>query len=190
MQPTLVPPPLLSQLFDSSAPGGGGSDSTRVVSSHVVPAPPRYLLNLRPLASPTPDVCSRPSRPSSCPPAPEMGPPSVPCDSSLTESRPEDEDPTVASMVDTVSPELIGADHSLFGTDIEGLTNNDVARMRQQFLDFYSENTRFSMEAKFARFQWFCEDNDLWAFPAHPSSIYQYVRFLCDKGQITMHSLL
>ena len=45
------------------------------------------------------------------------------------------------------------------------------------------------MEAKFARFQRFCEDNDLRAFPAQPSSIYRYVRFLRDEGQISVHSL-
>ena len=45
------------------------------------------------------------------------------------------------------------------------------------------------MEAKFARFQRFCEDNELRAFPAHPSSIYRYVRFLRDEGQISVHSL-
>lgn len=57
------------------------------------------------------------------------------------------------------------------------------------FLNFYSENTQLSMEAKFSRFQWFCEDNDLQAFPAHPSSIYQYVHFLHDEGHILVHSL-
>ena len=91
--------------------------------------------------------------------------------------------------MDTAPAELVGADHPLFGTDIEGLTHSDAAWMRQQFLDFYSENTRLSMEAKFARFQRFCEDNDLQAFPAHPSSIYRYVRFLRDEGQISVHSL-
>ena len=45
------------------------------------------------------------------------------------------------------------------------------------------------MEAKFARFQRFCDDHDLRAFPAHPSSVYRYVRFLRDEGQISVHSL-
>ena len=118
-----------------------------------------------------------------------MGPPRLPCDSSVTESGSDDEDPTPEALVDTAPAELVGADHPLFGTDIEGLTHSDAAWMRQQFLDFYSENTRLSMEAKFARFQRFCEDNDLRAFPAHPSSIYRYVRFLRDEGQISVHSL-
>ena len=70
-----------------------------------------------------------------------MGPPRLPCDSSVTESGSDDEDPTPAAMVGTAPAELVGADHSLFGTDIEGLTHSDAAWMRQQFLDFYSENT-------------------------------------------------
>ena len=45
------------------------------------------------------------------------------------------------------------------------------------------------MEAKFARFQRFCEDNDLRVFPTHPPSIYRYVRFLRDEGQISVYSL-
>ena len=46
------------------------------------------------------------------------------------------------------------------------------------------------MQAEFSRFQRFCEDSDLRAFPAHPLSIYHYVHFLRDEGQISVHSLL
>ena len=94
-----------------------------------------------------------------------MGSPSVPCDSSLMELGSEDEGPAPSSMVDPDPPETVGADHPLFSTDIEGLTSNNVAWMRDQFLDFYSENTQLSMEAKFARFQRFMRTITCRAFP-------------------------
>ena len=121
-----------------------------MASSHVVLAPPRPLLHLRPLASPTKMFVPGQSQTSSCPTAPEMAPPRLPCDSSLMESRLDDEDPTLELRVDTAPPDLVAADHPVFGTDIGGLTNTDAAWMWQQFLDFYSENTWLSTEAKFA----------------------------------------
>ena len=62
--------------------------------------------------------------------------------------------------------------------------------MRQQFFEFYSNNTQLSIEAKFARFQQFCKYYDLRTFPAHPFSIYRYVHFFRDEGQTFLHSFL
>lgn len=87
-------------------------------------------------------------------------------------------------MVDLAPHKLGGADYPLFGKDIESLTNSDVARMQHNFLVLYSENNQFWMEAKSTRSQRFCDDHGLRACPTHLLSIYQYVHFLHDKGQI------
>ena len=93
------------------------------------------------------------------------------------------------SIVGTTPPEVMSPDHPLFGLDVEGLTTSDRAWLQTQFLQFYSENTRRSMEAKFARFTRFCEERNLQPMPAHRSTIYRYVRFLREEGQIAASSL-
>ena len=115
---------------------------------------------------------------------------SVPCDSLATESGSEEEDPAPRSKVDRAPQELVVADCPLFGTNFKGLTNSVAAWRRQQCLDFYFDNTQLSMEAKLTRFQRFCEDHDLQVFPTHPSSVYWYVCYLHEDGQISVHSLM
>jgi hypothetical protein len=61
--------------------------------------------------------------------------------------------------------------------------------MQGQFLSFYTESTRKAMQAKFGSFQAFCASADLAHMPAHPSTVYRYIRFLRDEGRVGVRSL-
>ena len=74
--------------------------------------------------------------------------------------------------------EAMPADHPLYGMEVDGLVRTDLSWMQGEFLSFYTESTRRSMQAKFGRFKSFCAQEDLRAMPAHPSTIYRYIRFL------------
>ena len=59
---------------------------------------------------------------------------------------------------DPLPVEPMPEDHPLFGCEVDGMLAGDRHWLQQQFLGFYTESTRRSMVAKFARFQTFCED--------------------------------
>ena len=80
-------------------------------------------------------------------------------------------------------------DHPLYGTDVDGLLQSDLSWMQGEFLSFYTESTRRSMQTKFARFTRFCGQADLRSMPAHPSTIYRYIRFLREEGRVGVRSL-
>ena len=73
--------------------------------------------------------------------------------------------------------------------DVDGLPHTDREWIQEQFLEFYSDSTRASMATKLTRFEQFCADHDLPAFPAHRSTIYRYIRFLREEGSIAVTSL-
>ena len=51
---------------------------------------------------------------------------------------------------DLLPVDAMPADHPLYGFDVDGLLQSDGAWMRSEFLSFYTESTRRSMQAKFA----------------------------------------
>ena len=85
--------------------------------------------------------------------------------------------------------EPLPTDHPLYGMEVDGLLQSDWSWMQGEFLLFYTESTRRSMQAKFGRFTSFCAQEELRAMPAHPSTIYRYIRFLREEGRIGVRSL-
>jgi hypothetical protein len=85
--------------------------------------------------------------------------------------------------------EEMPVDHPLYGMDVDGLLGSDLSWMRTEFLSFYTESTRRSMQSKFRRFEDFCTSADLRAMPAHPSTVYRYIRFLRTEGRVGVRSL-
>ena len=85
--------------------------------------------------------------------------------------------------------DTVPADHPLYGFDVDGLLQSDAAWMQSEFLSFYTESTRRSMQAKFARFQDFCDAEGLAALPTRPSTVYRYIRFLRAEGKVGVRSL-
>ena len=188
VQPTLVPPSTTSQFLDSPALDGGGQRGPRVASSHFVPLPPSPLSSAAVLL-PLQPLMFMPGHPD-VPPVlrPQRWDLWVFHVTRRRRSRARRTRPPHAFQSWIGHLKSSFADRPLFSTDFEGLTNGAAACMRQQVLDFYLDNT-FLLGAKFARFQRFCEDHDLRVFPAHPSSVCPYVRFLLEEGQISVQSL-
>lgn len=114
--------------------------------------------------------------------------PTAASDGSLSE--PEAPPSPVGDPPDDPLPfEPVPEDHPLYGTEIDGLLRDDRSWMTQQFLASFTEATRRTMAAKFQRFQRFCEQHDLVAFPARRASIYRYIRFLREEGKVGVRSL-
>ena len=99
--------------------------------------------------------------------------------------------PDAPPPMDAADPDIfepMDRDHPLYGMDIDGLTQSDRQWIQDQFLHFYSESTRENLDSKFGKFEDFCHHAGLAAFPAHPSTVYKYIRFLREEGRVGVRS--
>lgn len=119
------------------------------------------------------NVCARPSEPAPRSPNPPVGPAGVLCDAALDQESDDHADILDIQLSVRGQPfppagpeEPMLLDHPCARRMVDTLSASEKIWLDQQFLDFYCDSTRQSMQSKFAKFEAFCARRGVPAFPA------------------------